>query len=70
MQMIQTANQVLILIPYYGNFRVIWTDGRHAGTTRTRAGTDTGGQMVNGYTFIVRGRAGSERLDRPCRTPS
>ena len=54
MQMIQTANQVLILIPYYGNFRVIWTDGRPLpDDPDPRWNGYSVGRWVDDYTFVV-----------------
>ena len=53
-QMVQTANQVIYLNGFYGNFRVIWTDGRELPKDpEPRWNGYSVGKWVDDYTFVV-----------------
>jgi hypothetical protein len=51
---VQTAKQVVLLSPFYGNYRVIWTDGRELPTDPDpRWNGYSVGKWVDDYTFVV-----------------
>jgi hypothetical protein len=51
---IQTDNQVIILSPFYGNYRIIWTDGRALPTDPDpRWNGYSVGKWTDDYTFVV-----------------
>jgi hypothetical protein len=51
---IQTDNQVIILSPFYGNYRVIWTDGRALPTDpEPRWNGYSVGKWTDDHTFVV-----------------
>jgi hypothetical protein len=53
-ELVQTANQVIYLNEYYGNFRVIWTDGRELPKNpELRWNGYSVGKWVDDYTFVV-----------------
>jgi hypothetical protein len=53
-ELVQTANQVIYLNEYYGNFRVIWTDGRDLPKNADpRWNGYSVGKWVDDYTFVV-----------------
>jgi hypothetical protein len=53
-QLVQTAKQVIYLNEYYGNFRVIWTDGRDLPKdAEPRWNGYSVGKWVDDYTFVV-----------------
>ena len=52
--LIQTAKQVVLLSPFYGNYRVIWTDGRELPKDPDpRWNGYSVGKWVDDYTFVV-----------------
>jgi hypothetical protein len=52
--LVQTAKQVILLSPFYGNYRVIWTDGRELPTDpEPRWNGYSVGKWVDDYTFVV-----------------
>jgi len=54
LNLLQTANQVILLSPFYGNYRVIWTDGRAFPTDPDpRWNGYSVGKWVDDYTFVV-----------------
>jgi hypothetical protein len=51
---VQTPRQVVMLSPFYGNYRVIWTDGRKLpGDPDPRYNGYSVGKWVDDYTFVV-----------------
>jgi len=50
-QIVQTANQVLILYMFERRWRVIWTDGLRRGRTRSRFSADGCCELVRSSTF-------------------
>ena len=51
---VQSAKQVVILSPFYGNYRVIWTDGRELPKdVEPRWNGYSVGKWVDDYTFVV-----------------
>jgi hypothetical protein len=51
---VQAAKQVVILSPFYGNYRVIWTDGRELPKDpEPRWNGYSVGKWVDDYTFVV-----------------
>ena len=51
---VQTPRQVIILSPFYGNYRVIWTDGRKPPSDPDpRYNGYSVGRWVDDYTFMV-----------------
>jgi len=53
-QLVQTANQVIFLNQFYGNFRIIWTDGRELPKDPDpRWNGYSVGKWVDDYTFVV-----------------
>jgi hypothetical protein len=53
-ELIQTANQVVLLNGFYGNYRVIWTDGRpFPKDPDPRWNGYSVGKWVDDYTFVV-----------------
>jgi hypothetical protein len=53
-ELVQTANQVIYLNQFYGNFRVIWTDGRELPKNpEPRWNGYSVGKWVDDYTFVV-----------------
>jgi hypothetical protein len=53
-ELLQTANQVVYLNEYFGNFRVIWTDGRELPKDpEPRFNGYSVGKWVDDYTFVV-----------------
>jgi hypothetical protein len=53
-ELVQTANQLIYLNEYYGNFRVIWTDGRELPKNpELRWNGYSVGKWVDDYTFVV-----------------
>jgi hypothetical protein len=51
---VQTAKQVVLLSPFYGNYRVIWTDGRELPKdAEPRWNGYSVGKWVDDYTFVV-----------------
>ena len=51
---VQTPRQVVILSPFYGNYRVIWTDGRKPPSDPDpRYNGYSVGRWVDDYTFVV-----------------
>ncbi|HXC33845.1 MAG TPA: hypothetical protein VNZ56_15305 [Verrucomicrobiae bacterium] len=53
-ELVQTANQMIYLNQYYGNFRVIWTDGRELPKNPDlRWNGYSVGKWVDDYTFVV-----------------
>ncbi|PYU23867.1 MAG: hypothetical protein DMG32_15230 [Acidobacteria bacterium] len=54
LNLVQTANQVILLSPFYGNYRVIWTDGRaFPKDPEPRWNGYSVGKWVDDYTFVV-----------------
>lgn len=54
LNVVQTAKQVIILSPFYGNYRVIWIDGRQAPKDPDpRYNGYSVGKWVDDYTFVV-----------------
>ena len=52
---VQTAKQVIMLSPFYGNYRVIWTDGRQPPKDPDlRYNGYSVGTWMDDYTFVVR----------------
>jgi len=52
--LVQTAKQVVLLSPFYGNYRVIWTDGRELPKDpEPRWNGYSVGKWVDDYTFVV-----------------
>src|SRR6266853_1620701 len=52
--LLQTARQVVLLSPFYGNYRVIWTDGRELPKDPDpRYNGYSVGKWVDDYTFVV-----------------
>jgi hypothetical protein len=52
--LVQTANHVILLSPFYGNYRVIWTDGRaFPKDPEPRWNGYSVGKWVDDYTFVV-----------------
>ena len=52
--MVQTPKQVIMLSPFYGNYRVIWTDGRQPPTDPDlRYNGYSVGKWTDDYTFVV-----------------
>jgi hypothetical protein len=52
--LVQTAKQVVLLSPFYGNYRVIWTDGRELPKdAEPRWNGYSVGKWVDDYTFVV-----------------
>ncbi|HXP79779.1 MAG TPA: hypothetical protein VN976_07730 [Verrucomicrobiae bacterium] len=52
--LVQTAKQIIILSPFYGNYRVIWTDGRELPKDpEPRWNGYSVGKWVDDYTFVV-----------------
>jgi hypothetical protein len=53
-ELVQTANQVILLNQFYGNYRVIWTDGRELPKDpEPRWNGYSVGKWVDDYTFVV-----------------
>jgi hypothetical protein len=53
-ELVQTANQVIVLNQFYGNYRVIWTDGRELPKDpEPRWNGYSVGKWVDDYTFVV-----------------
>jgi hypothetical protein len=53
-ELLQNANQVIYLNQYFGNFRVIWTDGRELPKDPDpRWNGYSVGKWVDDYTFVV-----------------
>jgi len=53
-ELVQTANQVIYLNQFYGNFRLIWTDGRELPKNpEPRWNGYSVGKWVDDYTFVV-----------------
>jgi hypothetical protein len=53
-ELVQTANQVIYLNQWYGNYRVIWTDGRELPKDADpRWNGYSVGKWVDDYTFVV-----------------
>jgi hypothetical protein len=53
-ELVQTANQVIFLNQFYGNFRIIWTDGRELPEDpELRWNGYSVGKWVDDYTFVV-----------------
>jgi hypothetical protein len=53
-ELLQNANQVVYLNQYFGNFRVIWTDGRELPKdAEPRWNGYSVGKWVDDYTFVV-----------------
>jgi hypothetical protein len=51
---VQTPRQVIMLSPFYGNYRVIWTDGRRApADPDARYNGYSVGKWEDDYTFVV-----------------
>src|SRR5712691_8305899 len=51
---VQTARHVIVLSPFYGNYRVIWTDGRELPRDPDpRYNGYSVGKWVDDYTFVV-----------------
>jgi hypothetical protein len=54
LNVVQTPKQVVILQPFYGNYRVIWTDGRQPPKDPDpRYNGYSVGKWVDDYTFVV-----------------
>jgi hypothetical protein len=54
LDVVQTARQVIILSPFYGNYRIIWTDGRQPPKDPDlRYNGYSVGQWVDDYTFVA-----------------
>jgi hypothetical protein len=52
--LVQTAKQMILLSPFYGNYRVIWTDGRELPKDpEPRWNGYSVGTWVDDYTFVV-----------------
>jgi hypothetical protein len=53
-KLIQTANQVILISPFYGNYRIIWTDGRELpADPDPRWNGYSVGKWTDDYTFVV-----------------
>src|SRR5579863_1948658 len=53
-ELVQTANQVVFLNQFYGNYRIIWTDGRELPKDpEPRWNGYSVGKWVDDYTFVV-----------------
>jgi hypothetical protein len=53
-KLVQTPNQVILLSPFYGNYRIIWTDGRELPEDPDpRWNGYSVGKWVDDYTFVV-----------------
>jgi len=55
-KLVQSANQVLYINPFYGNYRIIWTDGRELPSLDIAAPRWNGysvGKWVDDYTFVI-----------------
>ena len=53
-ELVQTPNQVILLSPFYGNYRVIWTDGRELPKDPDpRWNGYSVGKWVDDYTLVV-----------------
>jgi hypothetical protein len=53
-KLVQTANQVILISPFYGNYRIIWTDGRELPTDPDpRWNGYSVGKWADDYTFLV-----------------
>jgi len=53
-EIVQTPNQILIVIPYYNNYRIIWTDGRpFPKDPDPRWNGYSVGHWEDDYTFVV-----------------
>jgi hypothetical protein len=53
-ELVQTANQVIYLNQFYGNYRVIWTDGRELPKDpEPRWNGYSVGKWVDDYTFVI-----------------
>jgi len=51
---VQTPKQVIMLSPFYGNYRVVWTDGRKApADPDPRYNGYSVGHWVDDYTFVI-----------------
>jgi hypothetical protein len=54
LNLVQTAKQVILLSPFYGNYRIIWTDGREfPKDPDLRWNGYSVGKWVDDYTFVV-----------------
>jgi hypothetical protein len=54
LNVVQTANQVIVLSPFYGNYRIIWTDGRELPEDpEPRWNGYSIGKWVDDYTLVV-----------------
>jgi hypothetical protein len=54
LNVVQTPKQVIMLQPFYGNYRVIWTDGRQAPKDPDpRYNGYSVGKWTDDYTFVV-----------------
>jgi hypothetical protein len=54
LNLIQTAKQVILLSPFYGNYRIIWTDGRELPKDpEPRWNGYSVGKWVDDYTFVA-----------------
>ena len=71
LDVVQTKNQVLIISPFYGNYRIIWTDGRELPKNEeARWNGYSVGKWLNDYRLLHRDqRTDAGELDRP-RWPS
>ena len=53
-KLVQTPTQVIYVQPFYGNYRIIWTDGRELPTDpEPRWNGYSVGKWVDDYTFVV-----------------
>ena len=53
-KLVETATQVIYVQPFYGNYRIIWTDGRELPTDpEPRWNGYSVGKWVDDYTFVV-----------------
>jgi hypothetical protein len=54
LNVVQTPRQVIMLSPFYGNYRIVWTDGRQAPKDPDpRYNGYSVGKWVDDYTFVV-----------------
>ena len=54
LNVVQTSRQVIVLSPFYGNYRVIWTDGRQPPKDPDpRYNGYSVGNWADDYTFVV-----------------
>src|SRR5438874_10870262 len=54
LNVVETPKQVIILSPFYGNYRIIWTDGRKPpADPDPRYNGYSVGQWTDDYTFVV-----------------